>query len=318
MRNVHVRAEGKGEGVNFPDIEGFLAVVRAGEAGENLSDAADDLHLSQSALTRRVQRLEEELGTTLFERHGRKLVLNTRGRAFVPHAQTMLEARSQGIQQVARLMDPERGQVRLDFMHSLGTWMVPDLLRSYRHNHPQVDFVLHQGAAQHLVDRVRAGLSDIALVGPKPGDLVAPGQVELAWHQLELQRLAIAVPEGHWASSRESIAMHELVDEPFIGMLPGYGTRMLLDSLAQDAGFSPRFVFESMELTTVSGLVAAGLGCALLPLNDPYLNATNLIPLEPVRYRELGVVWRVGDDAPPVLQFRDFIRRPRQSQEDQE
>src|SRR5699024_3164893 len=110
----------------------------------------------------------------------------------------------------------------------------------------------------------------------------------------------------------------ELVDEPFIGMLPGYGTRMLLDSLAQDAGFSPRFVFESMELTTVSGLVAAGLGCALLPLDDPYLNATNLIPLEPVRYRELGVVWRVGDDAPPVLQFRGFIRRPRQPEEAQE
>ena len=118
MRSVHVCAEEKGGSVNFPDIEGFLAVVRAGEAGENLSDAADDLHLSQSALTRRVQRLEEELGTTLFERHGRKLVLNTRGRAFVPHAHTMLEARSQGIQQVARLMDPERGQVRLDFMHS--------------------------------------------------------------------------------------------------------------------------------------------------------------------------------------------------------
>ena len=70
----------------------------------------------------------------------------------------------------------------------------------------------------------------------------------------------------------------------------------------------PRFVFESMELTTVSGLVTAGLGCALLPLDDPYLNATNLIPLEPARYRELGMVWRDGDDAPPVNQFREFIR----------
>ena len=105
--------------------------------------------------------------------------------------------------------------------------------------------------------------------------------------------------------------MAELADEPFIGMLPGYGTRMLLNSLAAEAGFVPRFVFESMELTTVSGLVAAGLGCALLPLDDPYLNATNLIPLEPARYRELGAVWRDGDDAPPVKQFREFIRSSR-------
>ena len=294
--------------MNFHDIEGFLAIVRAVDAGENLTDAADDLYLSQSALTRRLQRLEQELGTTLFERHGRKLVLNTRGRAFLPNAKKMIEARSQGIEHVTRLMDPERGQVRLDFMHSLGTWMVPDLLRAYRQAHPHVQFVLHQGAAQHLVDRVRDGLSDIALVGPKPQDLAAPGQVTLGWHQLELQRLAIAVPEGHWASTRKSIAMAELADEPFIGMLPGYGTRMLLNSLAAEEGFVPRFVFESMELTTVSGLVTAGLGCALLPLDDPYLNATNLIPLEPARYRELGMVWRDGDDAPPVNQFRAFIR----------
>ena len=297
--------------MNFHDIEGFLAIVRAMEVGENLSDAADDLHLSQSALTRRLQRLEQELGTSLFERHGRRLVLNTRGQAFLPHAQDMVEARAQAMDNVARLMDPERGRVRLDFMHSLGTWMVPDLLRNYRRIHPHVQIALHQGASQHLVDRVRAGASDVALVGPKPEDLAAPGQVQLCWHQLELQRLAIAVPEGHWASTRKSIAMAELADEPFIGMLPGYGTRMLLNSLAAEAGFVPRFVFESMELTTVSGLVAAGLGCALLPLDDPYLNATNLIPLEPARYRELGAVWRDGDDAPPVKQFREFIRSSR-------
>ena len=294
--------------MNFHDIEGFLAIVRAVDAGENLTDAADDLYLSQSALTRRLQRLEQELGTTLFERHGRELVLNTRGRAFLPNAKKMIEARSQGIEHVTRLMDPERGQVRLDFMHSLGTWMVPDLLRSYRQIYPHVQFALHQGASQYLIDRIRAGASDIALVGPKPQELASPGQVALGWHQLELQRLAIAVPEGHWASESTSIAMAELADEPFIGMLPGYGTRMLLDSLAAEAGFVPRFVFESMELTTVSGLVTAGLGCALLPLDDPYLNATNLIPLEPARYRELGMVWRDGDDAPPVNQFREFIR----------
>lgn len=252
--------------MNFYDIEGFLAVVRAGDQGENLSDAADDLALSQSALTRRVQRLENDLGTTLFERHGRRLLLNTRGKVFLPYAQAMMEARSQGMRQVARLMDPERGQVRLDFMHSLGTWMVPDLLRSYRQDHPQVEFVLHQGSSQELVDRVRAGESDIALVGPKPDVMKMAGQVELAWHRLAMQRLAIAVPDGHWAASRTSIGLGELADEPFIGMLAGYGTRMLLDSMAQEAGFTPRLVFESMELSTVAGLVEAGLGCALLPL----------------------------------------------------
>src|SRR5699024_5606878 len=238
----------------------------------------------------------------------RKLVLNTRGQAFLPHAKAMIDERTQAIDNVTRLMDPERGRVRLDFMHSLGTWMVPDLLRSYRQIYPHVQFALHQGASQYLIDRIRAGASDIALVGPKPQELAAPGQVTLGWHQLELQRSAIAVPEGHWASESTSIAMAELADEPFIGMLPGYGTRMLLDSLAAGAGFLRRFVFGSRASCTVAGLVEACLGCALLPLDDPYLNATNLIPLEPARSRELGMVWRDGDDAPPVNQFREFIR----------
>ena len=115
------------------------------------------------------------------------------------------------------------------------------------------------------------------------------------------------MPEGHWAADRAEVGIAEFRDEPFIGMLPGYGTRMLLDALADSAGFSPRLVFESMELTTVAGLVAAGLGSALLPLDDPYLQVGNLVPLQPPAYRELGLVWTKGDEAPPVAQFRDFI-----------
>ena len=186
-------------------------------------------------------------------------------------------------------------------MHSLGTWLVPDLIKSYRELHPHVDIRLHQGAAQELVSRVENGESDLALVGPRPN-------AALGWHQIKVQRLGLAVPEGHWAAHRQEVDLAECAAEPFIGMLPGYGTRMLLDALAEDAGFSPHLVFESMELTTVAGLVAAGLGVALLPLDDPYLQVGSLVPLTPPAYRELGLVWRAGDDAPPVQQFREFIR----------
>lgn len=286
--------------MHIADIRGVIAVADTGQ----VSAAADALGISQSTLTRRVQRVEAELDASLFDRSGHRLALNARGQAFLPHARAMLTSYRAGADHVARLMDPERGTIRLDFMHSLGTWMVPDLVKSYRAQHPHVEFRLHQGAAQELAARVRAGESDLALVGPRPQ------AADLAWHQLELQRLAVAVPEGHWAAGRAHIRMEELKGEPFIGMLPGYGTRMLLDSIAADAGFTPRLVFESMELTTVVGLVAAGLGCALLPLDDPYLGASNLIPIEPAYYRELGLVWRPGAPAPPVDQFREFVKHP--------
>ena len=295
-----------GAGVNLDDVRGVVAVAELGQVGA----AADELGISQSALTRRVQRMERALGASLFNRVGRRLVLNTRGEAFVVHARKMLAAERAGRDMVARLMDPERGTVRLDFMHSLGTWMVPDLVKAYRAQHPNVDIRLHQGAAQELAGRVLAGESDLALVGPRPTlpEAAEPAtSAQIGWHQIERQRLGLAVPEGHWAADRAEVGIAEFRDEPFIGMLPGYGTRMLLDALADSAGFSPRLVFESMELTTVAGLVAAGLGSALLPLDDPYLQVGNLVPLQPPAYRELGLVWRQGDEAPPVIQFRDFI-----------
>ena len=207
-----------------------------------------------------------------------------------------------------RLMDPERGTVRVDFMHSLGTWMVPQLLREFRNAHPQVRFELVQGAAQPLTDRVIAGESDVAMVGPKPHALVEAGEVR--WQQLATQPLAMAVPTNHRWARRRSISIAEAADEPFVAMLPGYGTRMLLDDLAAAAGFRPRLVFESMELTTMAGLVSAGLGVAILPMGDPNLVVAGIkmLPLEEDRERELGMVWSGrARSAPAAEAFRAFV-----------
>ncbi|AGF73659.1 LysR family transcriptional regulator [Corynebacterium halotolerans] len=286
------------------DLRGFLAVAEAG----HLTDTAAILGISQPTLTRRIRRVEEFTGATLFDRTGRRLVLNARGRAFLPHVRRMIAELEDGVAKVARLMDPERGVVRLDFMHSLGTWLVPDLLRDYRARHPHVEFRLHQGAARQLVGRVLSDTADVALVGPRPEE--AGG--ELGWHQLRLQRLALALPEAHPLAAEGAVPVNlqEAAEENFIGMLPGYGTRLLLDRLAAEHGFTPRLVFESMELTTVAGLVSAGLGVALLPLDDPYLAPVGIVlrPLDPPAHRELGLVWRAGAGAaPPVDRFREFV-----------
>lgn len=287
------------------DLRGFIAVAESG----HLTESAAALGIPQPTLTRRIRRVETAVGASLFDRAGRRLVLNSRGRAYLPHVRAALAELAEGRSRVARLMDPDRGTVRLDFMHSLGTWMVPDLLRDYRALHPAVDVQLHQGAARVLIDRVLTDAADVALVGPRPTESEGEGAV-LGWHQLELQRLALAVPEGHPLAADTPVSLREAAGEPFIGMLPGYGTRMLLDRIAADLGFTPDLVFESMELTTVAGLVSAGLGVALLPLDDPYLAPRGIVlrPLDPPQHRELGLVWRAGaQEAPPVDQFRRFV-----------
>ena len=286
------------------ELAWFLNLVET----QNMVDSSLTLGISQSALSRRLSALEREVGAELFDRNGRHLAVNECGRALADAAADATDVWQRGIEEVRRLMDPEQGTVRLDFMHSLGTWLVPDLVRAYRLEHPRVTFQLFQGAAQVLIDHVLAGEADVALVGPKPTSFVESG--ELAWLQLASQKLALAVPATHPWAGRESVSIAEAAREPFMAMLPGYGTRMLLDELTARAGFRPQLVFESMELTTLAGLVSAGLGVALLPMGDPNIVVPGMamLPLQESRERELGMVWRAdASRAPAADAFREFV-----------
>ncbi|HHT31359.1 MAG TPA: LysR family transcriptional regulator [Corynebacterium sp.] len=287
------------------DLDWFLDLART----RHMGDSAANLGIPQPTLSRRLARLEAALGAKLFDRDGRGLELNTRGRAFADAATAATEALRAGAAEVARLVDPAHGPVRLDFMHSLGTWMVPEILRAARTTRPDSAISLHQGAARLLVDRVLADEADLALVGPQPPESLAGGP--LAWTPLARQRLAIGLPADHrLAGSTAPLRLRSVAEDPFIAMLPGYGTRLLLDSLADAAGFRPRLVFESMELTTVAGLVSAGLGVALLPIDDPFLSVTGIVlrPIAPAAHRELGMIRRrAADPTPPVAALHDDI-----------
>ena len=156
---------------------------------------------------------------------------------------------------IQSLASPESGTVRLDFLHSFGTWLVPHMLRGYRVEHPGVRFELHQDSAQFLVDRIAAGTSDLAVVSPQPRD------PQVAWMQIAQQSLALAVPADHRFAKLHSVELADAADEPFIGMHPNFGMRRILDELCAAAGFTPNFVFESSELATVGGTGLRVLRC---------------------------------------------------------
>lgn len=284
------------------DLASFLAVAESG----HLTDTAAQLGVPQPTLSRRIARLEDELGATLFDRVGRSLQLNARGRAFEPHAAAAIAAAEAGAREVRRLMDPEHGTVRIGFMHSLGTRLVPGLLRHYRRAHPAVQFELHQGPARQLEGAVLNDALDLAFVSPEPAD---PG---LGWAVVASQDLALAVPSCHRLAERTYIELQDAADEPFIGMDSGYGIQIILGRLAREAGFEPTIAFRSQEMTTVAGLVASELGVAVLPLGDPALEfeGVTLVPLRPARSRDIGMIWRPGlVEAPPVELFRQFVMK---------
>ncbi|MFG3523036.1 MULTISPECIES: LysR family transcriptional regulator [Nocardia] len=284
------------------DLHWFLTLAEL----ERVGAAADRLHLAQPTLSRMLARLEQRLGTQLFDRHGKRLTLNESGRIFYEHArraQAELDAASRAL---ADLANPARGSVRLAFVHSFGGRVVPELIAGFRRVSGRITFRLDQGPANVVAAEVLDGTADLGLTSPEPA---LPG---LGWRTLFRQRLALGVPVDHRLAGRRQIRLAEAAEAEFIAMPTGYGMRRILDELCAAADFRPRIALESSDLVTVSGLVAAGLGVALLPLEEPAVRGPQpgpvLVPLsDPGAARAVGLIWSA--DAVPgdaVRTFREF------------
>lgn len=283
------------------DLHWFLTLADHGQ----VTSAARAIRVSQPTLTRMLQRLERDLGADLFDRHGRRIALNPCGAILYDHARRAVDELTKARAEIAALVSPDTGTVRLDFLHSFGTWLVPTLIKDFHVDRPGIGFRLFQGAAQLLVDRVVDGRTDLALVSPRPVS------DDVAWRVLAQQQLALAVPTHHRLAGRRAVRLREIGDEPLITMHPSFGMRRILDELCAAAGFEPNITFESGELSTIGGLVSAGLGVAVMPIqrHQPVPDGVALVPLnEEMATRDIGIVWRRDRRAPePIRLFTEFV-----------
>ncbi len=279
------------------DYEWFLTLAEL----QHVTAAAQQLHIAQPTLTRMLARLERRLGVALFDRHGRRLSLSTYGRIFYEHARRAQSELDSARREIDDLSNPAAGEIRLGFLGSFGSIVVPRLIAGFTAVSPRVTFMLEEGAAELIGDRVLAGFVDIGVVSPRPQEPT------LAWRSLFRQRLSVAVPRGHRLTGVAAVSMTDLADEPFVAMHPGFGMRRLLDELCAAAQFQPRIVLESANLITAAGLVAAGLGISLTPIDGsehvPGVSVLRLADAD--AYRDVGMIW---DSARPLSRAaRDFI-----------
>jgi DNA-binding transcriptional LysR family regulator len=282
-----------------PRLAQFAAVARH----EHVTRAAQQLGMPQSTLSRAMVRLELDLGVTLFARHGRTVSLTTAGRGFLASVERALAEVERSAESVRADADPEAGRIAFGFLHTLGTETVPGLLRTFRADYPRVQFQLVQTYGEAMLERLRAGELDLCLTSPVPD---AP---DLVTRRLDEQRLRLVVPEGHRLAGRKRVRLAEAATELFVTLEPGYGMRKIFDALCVEAGFSPRIAFEGEEAETLRGLVAAGLGVALLPPPTvPRPGVAELMVTSPRAVREIGVAWLGGHpDTAPVAAFKKFL-----------
>ncbi|MFI1989107.1 LysR substrate-binding domain-containing protein [Actinoplanes sp. NPDC020271] len=200
------------------------------------------------------------------------------------------------------MLDPDAGTVRLAFLDSMATSLVPRILRDLRGRFPHLRIELRQEPSHEIMPDLDSGVAELALNwGPQPGPY--------AWLPLQTQALALVVPPGHRLAGRRRARLTDVAGEDFVTIPPGYGFRRLIDDLFAAAGVTPRVTLEIGDLATVESLVGAGLGVALVPERFVGASGTVGMPLAtPGGERVVGLTWRADRRLTPAAErFRDFV-----------
>ncbi|GAA1246222.1 LysR family transcriptional regulator [Prauserella halophila] len=286
------------------ELAPHVALLRVLKVTGNLTRAAAELGVPQPTASRRLATLTDLLGTPVTEPDGRGIRLTRAGVLLADAAERAQAELAHGVRRLREEVDPERGHIALGFLHLLGRSLVPGLLSEFRRDRPHIRFTLVQGSRQDIVGRLGSGELDLALVAPVAD---GPGLGSLP---LTEQELFVAVPQGHRLAGNAHVRLGELEREVFVMLEHGYGLRQITDDLCAQAGFAPVVAFEGQESETVRGLVAAGMGVALLPKFEPGTPAGVVeVPLRPRVSRTVGFSWHGDRPLPPaVAAFRDHVR----------
>ena len=238
--------------------------------GMTVTEVSELEMVTQSGVSRALARLEAQAGTPLLERSGRTLRLTRTGEVFKPHVDRLLAELRDGLDAVAQFVSPEAGTVAVAFQQSLGSWLVPDLLGSFRAAHPGVGFRLTHARDELHGLPLDGGATDLE-IGTRRfrtgAEATRPGDLAVRTQRIGNEPLRLALPATHPLAARpgKGIRLADVAAESFIGLRPTSALRQLGDDLCAAAGFRPKVVFEGDDLSNVQGLVAAGLGVAIVP-----------------------------------------------------
>jgi DNA-binding transcriptional LysR family regulator len=239
-------------------IRSFLSIAETLHFGRT----AQLIHLSQPALSLQIRALEEEVGTRLFERNRRKTTLTAAGFAFRDDAAAALSQLEQAIRRARLAASGKLGLLRIGFVSTAGSEIVPNIVRQFRESNPDVEFSLRNILTAQQVQMLEAGSLDI-------GFLRLPIAEQSALDVVTVHRepFVLVVPSSHKLAKRKRVRLREVAGQDFVmyerTYAPGFHDLML--GILRDAGIVPNVSQTAGEIPTLISLVASGIGITIMP-----------------------------------------------------
>lgn len=256
-------------------LQSFILVATL----NSFSKAAEILHLTQPAITHHIKNLEQELGEVLIERRGRTLLLTPAGEVFLEYARQISNL-TDAARETIHHFTSSRGRLTIGAGTTNTIFRLPDILKSYRQTHPQVEIRIRSGDSDLISRLVSENAVDLGLV-----TTVNPA-LNLETISLFSDRILLAAPPGF---PKGQVDMKELESQSLILFRSGSGFRRFLDDRFYQYQFIPNVTMELESIEAIIRLVASGLGLAFLPevairdeLADAELRQVEILGWEPM------------------------------------
>ncbi|OLB38883.1 MAG: LysR family transcriptional regulator [Acidobacteria bacterium 13_2_20CM_57_17] len=233
----------------------FCAVAETG----SFSRAAEQSHVSQPSLSQQILKLEDELGARLFDRLGRSVRLTELGKTFLPRAHAVLRELEAAKGDVVEGKEFIGGPVSVGVIPTVGPYFLPTRLTAFSRKFGQVRLTVVEEITPILLDRLRAGTIDVAILAlPLRGH-------EFDTFPLLTERLFAVLPQKHKLASRPSLSLKDLRTEPFLLLRDGHCFRDTAVAACDRARLHPQIVFESGQFSSLLSMVGAGMGVSIVP-----------------------------------------------------
>jgi len=291
--------------INFDlnDLQAFRAVVENG----SFRKAADAIRITQPALSRRIEKLESALNVKLFDRTTRKVSLTSVGLAFLPQVERMLDDLDIALMSISEVASTRMGSVTIACVPSAAYYFMPQVISAFHRLYPKIRVRVLDASANEVNSAVASGDADFGV--SFSGTLAAEVDFEL----LLQERYVVACRRDHPLASREQVSWEEMYEHDYISLDKTSGNRLVLDQALMRLHPKKPSICETRHVTTMIGLVEAGLGVAAVPsiampaAPHPILVSVPLI--EPEVLRNVGLIKRRGRTlTPAAIELEKLVR----------